>query len=152
MPDGGVRSGWEWPGSHRIRFGGRADFTGGDSQYDVMIAKNAGVDCAFLEYGYADRKLIKKLRPEFVLSGFRLLKELIWKRSDSGYYYIKYVFDHYNVVLDTIFKVIEKALFQWNSGHPVGNTTKINKMPYKYGYILKCRMWVSCGLHMRIGP
>jgi HAD superfamily hydrolase (TIGR01509 family) len=49
----------------------------GDSQYDVMTAKNAGVDCAFLEYGYADRKLIKKLKPEFCLKDFGDLSEMV---------------------------------------------------------------------------
>jgi 2-phosphoglycolate phosphatase len=49
----------------------------GDSQYDVMTARNAGVDCVYLDYGYADRKMIKKLKPEFCLSDFKGLKELI---------------------------------------------------------------------------
>lgn len=49
----------------------------GDSQYDVMTAKNAGVDCAFLEYGYADRKIIKKLKPEFYLSDFGALRDIV---------------------------------------------------------------------------
>ncbi len=49
----------------------------GDSQYDVQTAKNAGVDCAYLEYGYADKKIIKKLKPEYVLEGFKQLREII---------------------------------------------------------------------------
>ena len=49
----------------------------GDSQYDVETAKNAGVDCAYLEYGYADKKIIKKLKPEFYLDDFGALREII---------------------------------------------------------------------------
>lgn len=49
----------------------------GDSQYDVKTAKNAGVDCAYLEYGYADKKTIKELKPEFYLSDFGALMDMI---------------------------------------------------------------------------
>ncbi|MCE5299821.1 MAG: HAD-IA family hydrolase [Spirochaetia bacterium] len=49
----------------------------GDSQYDVLTAKNARVDCAFLTYGYADKKMIKKLKPEFILGHFSDLKKLV---------------------------------------------------------------------------
>jgi 2-phosphoglycolate phosphatase len=49
----------------------------GDSQYDVETAKNAGVDCAYLTYGYADKKIIRKLKPEFYLDDFGSLTDMI---------------------------------------------------------------------------
>lgn len=49
----------------------------GDSQYDVLTAKRAGVDCAFLEYGYADMKMVNKLKPEYRLHDFKKLEMII---------------------------------------------------------------------------
>jgi len=49
----------------------------GDSQYDVETANNAGVDCVYLEYGYADKKIIKKLKPKYSLSDFGTLREMM---------------------------------------------------------------------------
>ncbi len=49
----------------------------GDSQYDVETAKNAGVDCVFLKYGYADRAIVKKLKPEFQFKDFGDIKDII---------------------------------------------------------------------------
>ena len=49
----------------------------GDSQYDVQTAKNAGVDCVYLEYGYADKKIIKKLKPEFNLKDFGDIRDIV---------------------------------------------------------------------------
>lgn len=48
----------------------------GDSEYDVITAQNAGVDCAFLGYGYADCDRMKKLRPLYRLRRFTGLKPL----------------------------------------------------------------------------
>ena len=49
----------------------------GDSQYDVETAKNAGVDCVYLEYGYADRSIIKQLKPEFRFKDFGDIRDII---------------------------------------------------------------------------
>ncbi|MFA5794104.1 MAG: HAD-IA family hydrolase [Candidatus Brocadiia bacterium] len=48
----------------------------GDSEYDVITAQNAGVDCAFLEYGYADRVRMEKLRPRYRLKRLSELRPL----------------------------------------------------------------------------
>jgi phosphoglycolate phosphatase len=49
----------------------------GDSQYDVLTAKNAGVDCVYLTYGYADRKVVKSLKPAYVFNDFGKIMDII---------------------------------------------------------------------------
>ena len=49
----------------------------GDSQYDVETANNAGVDCVYLTYGYADRKVVESLKPAFVFNDFAKIMDII---------------------------------------------------------------------------
>jgi 2-phosphoglycolate phosphatase len=49
----------------------------GDSQYDVETAKNAGVDCVYLTYGYADKNVLKKFKPAFVFDDFGKIRDIV---------------------------------------------------------------------------
>jgi len=49
----------------------------GDSQYDVMTAKNAGIASAFIAQGYADLKKVKRLKPDFYFNDIGKLRDII---------------------------------------------------------------------------
>jgi phosphoglycolate phosphatase len=49
----------------------------GDSEYDVETAVNAGVDCVYLTYGYANRKIIKRLKPAYTFDDFGKISDIV---------------------------------------------------------------------------
>jgi phosphoglycolate phosphatase len=49
----------------------------GDSEYDAQTAANAGVDCVYLTYGYANRKIIDKLKPAYSFDDFGKISDIV---------------------------------------------------------------------------
>lgn len=49
----------------------------GDSQYDVETGKRAKVTTVFLTHGYADMKIVRKLKPEYYLNNIKGLIKII---------------------------------------------------------------------------
>ena len=51
----------------------------GDSEPDIMAAKNAGINSIAVTYGYRSEKNLKALQPDFLISRFNQLNEIIRK-------------------------------------------------------------------------
>jgi len=49
----------------------------GDSQYDVEAGKRAGVVTVFLSHGYADMKIVNRLKPEYYLDSIKKIKGIV---------------------------------------------------------------------------
>ena len=49
----------------------------GDSQPDIMAAKDAGIDCVAVTYGYRPEEILKEFNPGFMISRISKLKEII---------------------------------------------------------------------------
>lgn len=47
----------------------------GDSSNDILAARNAGIRCLFVSYGYSDAETIKALEPDVVLDSFAELMD-----------------------------------------------------------------------------
>ena len=49
----------------------------GDSEVDVATAKNAGLDCASVTWGFRDRALLESLHPNFLIDRPEELLKLV---------------------------------------------------------------------------
>lgn len=49
----------------------------GDSENDVLAAKNAGMTSICVGYGYTDKKVINELQPDIVIDSFSQLLDYI---------------------------------------------------------------------------
>lgn len=49
----------------------------GDSEVDVATARNAGLDCASVTWGFRDRALLESLRPDYLIDRPEELLELV---------------------------------------------------------------------------
>ena len=47
----------------------------GDSSNDILAARNAGMRCLYVSYGYSDAKTVKTLEPDVVLDSFAELMD-----------------------------------------------------------------------------
>jgi len=49
----------------------------GDSQPDIMAARDAGIHCIAVTYGYRPEKMLRDLNPDFLINRIGQLKEII---------------------------------------------------------------------------
>lgn len=52
----------------------------GDSIYDLLLAKNMGIDCAICSFGYGNYDEIIKEKPTYLISDFKMLERIIFKK------------------------------------------------------------------------
>jgi len=49
----------------------------GDSQPDIMAAKDAGIDCVAVTYGYRPEEKLRELNPNYIINSLSQLKEIV---------------------------------------------------------------------------